>query len=309
MAPDLFLFHWPVSEAGYRWVTTIGDDLPPPPDPPDEAASEQEWQLYELERLASEPRPYLTDSVPVGREQRFEFTRPLRDHRGSLHRNFALLTPTPEAILKFANTHGPLGGDVEALIPIQAPEDPQTYLGSGERLDLWVSEITRLRDALGLWDAVRENDEASLRPLIVWHDDRVNMLWNDERGRRFRLIAGEQVRPETYERIQRDDVIGAAVVAVQQIVNENLWKKKRASPRLYWHLERQRLQQNITPHGLVGAIWLDFLLAIDGNTQYGRCAQCQSLFPIPVKGKKKKFCSNKCRQADHRERKQEAGAL
>ncbi len=306
MEDDLFLFHWPVSETGYRWVTTVGDDLPSPPDPPGDAASQQERQLYDIEREASGPHLYLTDGVPVGREQKLKHVRPLVDHRGSLHRDFALLEPTPDAIVKFANAYGPLGDDVAASIPISVSGEPQQYLGSGERLDRWISEITRLGDALDLWDAVRERDEARLKPLIVWQNDGVKAQWDDERGRRFRLIAAQHFHPGIYKRIQKGDVIGAATFAVQEMVNANLWKQKRASPRLYWHLEKERLQQNITPHGLIGAIWLDFMLAIDGNTQYGRCAQCKSLFPIPVKGKKKKFCSNKCRQADHRERKQRA---
>ncbi len=308
LAGDLFLFYWPVSETGYHWITTVGNDLPPPPDPLGQGASERDRQLYEIERQASGPRPYLTDDVPVGRDQKLKYVRPLVDHRGSLHRDFALLEPTPDAIVKFANAYGPLGGDIEAIIPLRLPEDPQQYVGSGEQLDRWISEITRLRDALDLWDAVREQDEARLKPLIVWQDDGVKAQWDDERGRRIRLIAAEHFRPDTYKRVQKGDVISAATFAVQEMVNASLWKEKRASPRLYWHLEKERLQQNITPHGLIGAIWLDFMLAIDGDTQYGRCAQCKAMFPIPVKGKKKKFCSNKCRQADHRERKQRAEA-
>ncbi len=247
--------------------------------------------------------------MPLGTEPESRITQPLQGHRGWLHRYFAQTEPTGESILTFANCHGPLGGDIEALIPLERTEGKKRFLGSGEQLNKWIHEIVILRDAILLWDFARKEDTDGLANHVEWLDDDrgVGVRWEDEWGGRSRLIAGKSVQPETYERFTPGNLIEPALIAVQQIVNDNLWRKKRAAPKLIWHVKRKVLQQHVVPDGLIGAIWLDFSLAINGKQEYRRCTRCGTVFPVPSKGQIKRFCSNKCRTAHHRQMHSQGG--
>lgn len=299
MTEDLFRFTWPVTVAGYHWITTRTEDQPNPPDALNENATEREKRRHRLMKLESEPRPYLSDGIPSGTETLVQPTFPLKDLRGRLYRCFAETLPTPDGILKFANNFGLLGGDIDSFIPVEDKGGGRSSLGLGEDQRKWIDEISEMAYAVSLWDMVRERQLDRLSELVSWDKDSVGVEFADGRGI---LIAAKKYKPDRLETIERGDIIQPALLAVQQIVNDRLWNRRRAAPRLLWNRDTKALEQRIVPHGLIGAIWLDFLLAIDGKTEYRRCEWCETAYPVFPKGHRRKFCSNKCRISQHRQR-------
>lgn len=295
MTQDLFDFTWEVADGGYRWITTRAEDQPYPPDELRENATETEKSRHRYQEQESEPRPYLSEVIPFGDEEMLgRVTSPLKHFPGKLHRVFAQTSPTPEAILRFANNFGRLGGDIPGLIAVKDLGDGKSLLGPGEDQRKWIKEITVIAAAVSLWDWVRERNTERLSEEVYWDGDLVRVG-----GRKGMLIAAKNYRRDLFETIERGDVIQPALLAVQRIVNKHIWE--RTGARLLLNREGE-LEQHIVPNGLIGAIWLDFALAIDGNTQYRKCERCGTAFPVFPKGHRRKFCSDKCRSAQHRHR-------
>lgn len=295
MTQDLFEFTWKVTDGGYRWITTRAEDQPYPPDGLRDNATEIEKSRHRYQEQESEPRPYLSEVIPFGDEEMWaRVTSPLKHFRGRLYRVFAQTSPTPDAILLFANNFGLLGGDIPAPIAVKDLGDGKSLMGLGEDQRKWIKEITVIADVVSLWDWVRERNTERLSEQVYWYRDLVRVG-----GPRGLLIAGKQRNRDLFETIERGDVIQPALLAVQWIVNKHLWE--RTGARLLLNRERE-LEQHIVPNGLIGAIWLDFALAIDGNTQYRKCERCGTAFPVFPKGHRRKFCSDKCRSAQHRHR-------
>jgi hypothetical protein len=61
----------------------------------------------------------------------------------------------------------------------------------------------------------------------------------------------------------------------------------------------------IRPHSLVHALWVQLLMAIDGNVNLGACVQCRKWFTLEAgRGRSdKEYCSNACRMRAYRKRK------
>ncbi len=303
---SLIEFHWWVAGAGYQWVSarTIGQD--PPPRPLPDNATEDDKHRHRRAEVDSRPRLFLTDAIPFGtRDESGRAFRPLKDFRGVLYRRFAQTPLDTEGIKKFADAFGSLGGEIGSIIPVKRIDATRDLMGTGEDLNDWLYEITRMVETVELWDLAREKDTKRLSELVRWRENSVGIEWSD---RRFELIAASEHRRELFEGMRPGDLVEPALLAVQKIVNKQLWEKGRAGPRLLWDGDKRALSQRIMPNGLIGAIWLDFLLAIDGNTDYRRCLQCDAPFPVTPKGQRRKFCSDRCRVAHHRKKRNQGGS-
>ena len=71
--------------------------------------------------------------------------------------------------------------------------------------------------------------------------------------------------------------------------------------------DADRLALHITPNSLISAMWLQFAQAVSVNTQLQRCLWCPTWFVYGTgTGRRKSahFCSDKCRKAMHRHRKE-----
>ena len=306
MIESLIEFHWWVSGAGYKWVsaTTIGQD--PPPGPLPDNATEDEKRRHRRAELDSRPRYFLTDGIPFGApDESWRNFCPLTDFRGVLYRQFAQTPLDTEGIKKFADAFGSLGGDIGDMIPVKRIDATRDFMGAGEELNDWLYEITRMAEAVELWDLAREKDTKRLSELVRWRENSVGIEWSD---RHYMLIAAREDTKELFEEMRPGDLVEPALLAVQKIVNQQLWKKGRAGPRLLWDGDKRALSQRVMPNGLIGAIWLDFLLAIDGDTDYRRCLQCGSMFAVLRKGQRRKFCSDRCRVAHHRKIRNQGGS-
>ena len=297
MSNELVQFNWSVPDHGYRWVRARSNDQSPEPKPLGPDASDEEQRTYEIERWFAAPRLYLTDGVPLGQPLGpVRITQPLKDCSGRLHRYFAKVQPTPDGILEFANNFGCLGGDIRTEISVREDDKNTQQRGEGERE--WAGEIANISRAVRLWDMAREEKTEELASVIHWDDKGVALQWEEERS--YKLIATDLYHTGRLNLMRRGDLVTPAMLLVQEIVNTELSNRPLVSPRLLWNTDTKQLEQHLVPNSLIGAIWLDFTNAINGNVPYRRCIECGDAFPVSPKAHRKQFCSAKCRIAKHR---------
>jgi hypothetical protein len=91
----------------------------------------------------------------------------------------------------------------------------------------------------------------------------------------------------------------------------NWYIEGRVSPCAIWNDRPGRIPFQIRPSNLLGAIWLQFALAVDGAKKYRACKGCGRWFELsPQTGRiSKLFCSDSCRVRAHRERRERARHL
>jgi Phage integrase family len=76
-------------------------------------------------------------------------------------------------------------------------------------------------------------------------------------------IAGTHLGDDVLGRFVPGDLVTPALHYLQSKINDKL--EGRASPRLLWDANRERLGLYIMPAGLVGALWLQFARAVGGH--------------------------------------------
>jgi hypothetical protein len=298
--PDIPLqFPWRVAKAGYSWVQSK----------PAFAAS-------------SQPAPFLTDGRPIGTAgfHVMEY-QPLVAFPG-LFQVFADTEPSRDRIKAFADRFGPLGADITTQIPLSDQRNAKGVpLGTGEPLAKWNDEILTMRFAIDIWEAARNGDLGRLEHVIHWTEDgrgvrihshpeladgqlpdppyRVEGAW----------IAGIHLGDDVHGRFVQGDLVKPALHYVQSKVNEKL--QARASPRLLWDQNRERLGLYIVPDGLIGALWLQFARAIERDSKFRQCAECGIWFELaPGTARADKlYCSTPCRTKAYRKRQAEAVRL
>jgi hypothetical protein len=181
----------------------------------------------------------------------------------------------------------------------------------------------RLTDRL--WEAARRNDEEALATYIEWRSDTVVLVTNpiaeterpghpDPEG--GHVIATPTVRPDLWIRFASGDLVGPALAAVGQIVNERL--RGEIAPQL--QLLRLRfsprdevppLRLGTNPLSLIGAIWLQFATAVSENRLYRRCDYCADWTEVSRReaNADRHYCSTAHRMKAYRERQEEAQRL
>jgi hypothetical protein len=213
--------------------------------------------------------------------------RPLEDRTG-LFREFADLNPTEAGVLKFANRFGLLQRDDNLTL------DSEFGLVSahGEPLDLWSGEIKSLRSALSLWELIRSGKSSELRAELAKRD-----LPLAVKGRLH---------------IEDDDPAMAALSPIQKVTDGRLLRN--VETRLLFHEDSPRLGISLMPRDLLGAVWLQFAVAVDALKNFAKCAQCGAPFEVsraPRTGKRPDalFCSTRCRVGNYRGRIDQARRL
>src|SRR5206468_8187324 len=100
-----------------------------------------------------------------------------------------------------------------------------------------------------------------------------------------------------------------ALMHVQESVNGRLGAM--ASPGLRWDAESGRMALELVPRGLLGALWLQFALAVGGNKEFRQCGQCNTWFELSPETSRtnRLFCSGACRTRAHRLRQEQARAM
>jgi hypothetical protein len=291
--PDILLqFPCRVAKSGYTWVAThpaFGSD--------------------------QRPASFLTDGRPIGAAglRSMEY-QPLAAFPG-LFRVFADTEPSQAGIKAFADRFGPLGGNIERQIPLSdQPNAKGVPLGTGEPLGAWNEEILMMRFAIDIWEAARNGDVGRLERVIFWREDGsgVQILSHPElpdgqlpdppdRVERA-WIAGTHLGDDMLGRFVRGDLVKPALHYVQSTINRQL--EGRASPRLLWDAQRERLSLYIMPEGLIGALWLQFARAVERDSQFRQCAECGIWFELArgTARSDKLYCSTPCRTKAYRKR-------
>jgi len=288
-------FTWDVPEQGYRWMKAISF----------------------FDTGEAKEAEYLTSGQPVGVMSMVMRYAPLKLYTG-LFRTFAETPPTKEGVLAFANKYGHLG-DKDNDVFIGLPDGKEGHvMGTGETLSFWHKEISAMARALELWDAVKRGTLEVLSRYIAWEKGGVN--YDSHRGmdtkdlkppysRHMEWIAAPEIHPEWLERFRPGDLAFPALFYVQKVINDHL--AGRVSPRLLWGRDRTRLGFYIVPGSLIGAMWLQFAQAIDGNKNYRRCEECRTWYEVSpeVARTSKLYCSNACRSRAYRGRQEKARSL
>ena len=241
---------------------------------------------------------------------------PLED-KPALFQHFAHVEATREAIGLFAHEHGPLGAHRRAVF---GPGKERM----GEPFDVWEKEIRRMRYAVDVWEAVRDNDWEGLHKWIElkFEGGRFQSAW----FRRFeadrthghlpekdrppspgekRLIVDKDqplardVPPAHPENLQR-----VSLFYVQAAINRRL-DDHSTGLRLLFNPETDTWVQRAVPANLLGAMWSQFSQVVAGSKKRHReCAVCGEWFEIQRSDARQ--CSDRCRQQNHRNRQAEA---
>ena len=197
---------------------------------------------------------------------------------------------------------------------------------------MWLDEIAEMRMALEIWDMARLADDDALQKLIYWENDKV--LWTHEVGNTEsdfheesdlfwvgdiktgdrhvqwgnglivsgNYVSSEDHHPERRDSLTPDNLVSAARYIVSDLVSEGLAGRVSAQlgPRNGETVPAIRL----VPDSLIGALWLQFAIAVDGNLDYKRCEECQMWIEIaPGAGRPdKSYCSDACRMRAYRKR-------
>lgn len=255
----------------------------------------------------------------------------------ALYREFAELNTSclvPE-ILKFANKWGSLGGD--ASVEVNLVDDEwrpivgKTYLWAESPFH-WCDEILKMRLALETWDMIRLKDDEALHNLISWENgealwshkigdapsenpDKRDLVWTVDvrEGEKFYSasfghdlgqgpVATEDYHPERLKTLTQESPEPAARFIVGDLVNEGL--AGRVSAQLSERAGEGSSVLRLMPDSLIGALWLQFAFAVDGNLDYKRCEECQTWLEIaPGAGRPdRSYCSDACRMRAYRKR-------
>ena len=222
----------------------------------------------------------------------------------SLHRTFASLDDSQEAIAAFASRYGMLG------VPVTLAH---TQL-SGESLGRWRQSILSMGVTIAIYDLAVKRDVKSLRQVIKWpHKDRVEA----------HIAATRVGATYTFQDAKKSDRAGYTLLASRPRPNKNRgllgeWETfDRVRPALFYvrstlndalaeHSAARVFGQNEilpSPKTLLGAMWCMFALEVAGKTTLSLCVVCDKWFePNTRTRSRQRCCSNACRQKLHRQR-------
>ena len=260
----------------------------------------------------------LTSGVALGAASESHDYMPLQSH-GTLYRQLADLK-TEQDIIDFADSFGSLTRGKLITLPNGKTRRRQ-LVGMGEEVEFWYQNIQAMRRAVCLWDAIKNRDDEALNKMIQWKgNDRVIYIRYTPRFR-IQIIASKRRRPLLLKQFTPGDLIAPAKSLVQDWTNQGM--DGQVSPRLLQVLPPQetelkefhRLGMYIVPQSLIGALWLQLALAIDGNKEYRKCenGQCSELIEISLDPSGRRvdrvFCSPRCKMQVQRDKEKEAISL
>ena len=131
----------------------------------------------------------------------------------------------------------------------------------GETLQLWQDEIRALSLAVSLWDAISVGGNrlaAELKAALV--------------KRELPLAVQRALH------VTDDDPIMTALSAIQRQTDAHL--RRHVDSRLLFRENQPRLQLRLQPVNLLGALWLQFALAVDLLKRFVKCTECDAPFEV-----------------------------
>jgi hypothetical protein len=232
---------------------------------------------------------WLTNAQPLSMLRRDErIYRPLKDHTG-LFLIFAELKPNEGDVVAFAGRFGSLLGDTgdeQINLRDNAVSKDPSALASAESIELWKREISDMKAATTVWRAVRDNNREQLEEFL-----RLNPVFAGAGS-----AGGWQSQADNPARLSLNYVQATVNARMERYVAIQLERDSSvAEPKVF-----------ISPKNLLGAMWLQFALAVEGRKEFRTCAQCHEPFEVSLDttGRRTdaRFCRGLCRVKHYRER-------
>jgi hypothetical protein len=250
---------------------------------------------------------------------------PLRDVPDLFRRFAALEFPDDvpaceENVRRFADQYGGLGVGFVVILPDNEGR-------SGTDLATWYWEWFLMNMVLKVWDTLEASDNETL---ARWFPSTTNTLYgvgmftpddlvpsivnlepsihftSDDAAPQFRHLAvAHGTDPTDHWRDYPSDPVHWATLHLRKWVNQQL--EAHTSGRLQYEpfaSDRRTLRTVLIPNNLIGGIWLQFALAIEGTLRLERCEECGQWFPVKPKGNRAntRFCKDYCRVKASRRR-------
>lgn len=217
-----------------------------------------------------------------------------------LFREFAELETDKDAIRSFANVWGFLQGYSGAWIQV-ASKRRDIY---GESFTIWKTEIQNLKRLTNLWEAIKAGKTDPIRQFIRMDSGRLN--YSNESSEDYpiavgHLFAGPGLREELLSSAEADDFAALGNRLLADFINVELRDRTATKLELY----NERLETEVNPVGLIGAMYFQFAMAIANETALRRCETCGTWMGIGegVGRREKRYCSAACQMRAYRRRK------
>ena len=258
-------------------------------------------------------------------------TDPLKE--SNLFLKFAALEPEPESIKNFADEYGlltrgfflrtpaysyPKGEDKSkpwrhgGCLTLDEDSSKLKTFGivQGEPFAFWRYAIAHIKAATTIWEMLGNEDLAALEPMIFWDSEEdsvrvmVPLVFKNYSMVHPIDVASWDYRPAVFERLRRGDVVKPAKLALQEIINKNLWSLN-VNPTLTLD-DEGGLAPYFYPQTLLAAMWFQLFQAVIGEKKYKRCELCglwEDVTDRTAKWKKHPECANRDRVKRSRENK------
>lgn len=217
---------------------------------------------------------------------------------------FAETPPTKEGILAFANVYGKLNPVHGVFVP---KKDGQSGLIFTDTLTSWQNEIHQIKQAVQIWEWLKDDNRNALRKVIVWSKDCKSVEYVVSEG--LSIEVSSESKREVFARFPTGGVVLPAQHLIQILINKKL-ETHSIMPRLFMD-DTNHLVGYLTPSSLLSAMWLQFYLAVIGEREYKRCSICGLWADTTEKRRnwnRHEECANRERVAKHRKKKREKEA-
>lgn len=276
--------------------------------------------FYLTDALAHPNRPgkRLTTGLPKEKENHGPGKRyaPFDEAKLSgLFKTFAETEPSEAGILAFARRFGYLLDEGKQDVVRIARDSEGSYVAYAEPLSLWQTQIRLMNIAMTLWDAAESGSVKPLRERFVIELERLEVRPGEVvpgPGRVVHYVDGGIQGPEMYLDPEAESLLNPfdwgrlARLYVQYLVNKAM--EEHVAPKVLYTPNIDKWVLRLRPANLLGAMWLQLALAIDGEKRYRSCRECGTWFELDPKVNRtsKFYCSNACRTKALRERQAEA---
>jgi hypothetical protein len=228
-----------------------------------------------------------------------------------LHREFASLDTTPEAVKAFADRYGLLG--VHLRMPYVFEGKRRNFYG--EPLHRWQESIIVFGVMLNIWQLIQARDVAKLGMLVEWEGmDSVSIKIIYRRaGAAYEFSPRERERDGFIS--MGTTLLASRSAGVQQQLLRK-WDYRNPMPPVihFLHDEINSALEKYTasrlttdgdvvpsPKTLLGAIWTMFALEVTGKYNMAKCPGCGQWFYPSTR--RQRTCSDRCRVRVFRQRK------
>ena len=228
------------------------------------------------------------------------------DEQTGLFRKFSAVRSSAD-VVAFANHFGPLGADLSIAIVDGVAGDPSKMgleLYWAEPIAQWLAEAEEMARIISLWDLIRAGDRNVFVATLTRGAARLRIKTGQPDYKHIEkdwVLAKAKENSKRFQEVSRTDTHDWPQLLLKQ------WIDRGVRGRTAFGVSGKDLKATVTPNGLIGALWLQASLAIDGNVDFQQCRECGDWFGISAEHARpeKLFCSNACRMRAYRLRKKD----